>query len=71
MTEEQPAATDSEPPLEPTAPESYRIELRGFDTEESAHSFANLLRIETGTKTITAVHSQCRCWVKSGQTIPR
>ena len=45
MTEEQPAATDSEPPLEPTAPESYRIELRGFDTEESAHSFANLLRI--------------------------
>jgi hypothetical protein len=24
---------------------------------------------ETGSKTIAAVHSQCRLWVKSGQTI--
>jgi hypothetical protein len=24
---------------------------------------------ETGIKTIAALHSQCRCWVISGQTI--
>jgi hypothetical protein len=28
-----------------------------------------LIEAETGIKTIAAVHSQCRCWVKSGQTI--
>jgi hypothetical protein len=28
-----------------------------------------LVGVETGIKTITAVHSQCRCWVISGQTI--
>jgi len=28
-----------------------------------------LIGAETGIKTIAAVHSQCRLWVKSGQTI--
>jgi hypothetical protein len=28
-----------------------------------------LIRAEIGIKTIAAVHSQCRLWVKSGQTV--
>jgi hypothetical protein len=31
---------------------------------------STLIEAETGIKTIAEVHSQCRSWVKSGQTIP-
>jgi cytochrome c2 len=39
---------------------------RGSLTAETS----TLIGAETGIKTIAAVHSPCRCWVKSGQTVP-